>query len=74
MLLGTWTLRVRLWASFWALQLGFGVPYLNTLLSKEPLRNKSLYFFLPGNLKAQTRLYKGSASFLQGLFWVLERL
>ena len=33
--------------------LGFGVPYFNTFFLKEPLWNKSLYFFLPGYLKAQ---------------------
>ena len=37
--------------------LGFGVPYFNTFFLKEPLWNKSLYFFLPGYLKAQ---FKGS--------------
>ena len=30
----------------------FGVPYFNTWFLKEPLRNKSLYFFLPGYFKA----------------------
>ena len=33
--------------------LGFGLPYFNTFFLKEPLGNKSLYFFLPGYLKAQ---------------------
>ena len=36
-------------------RLGFGVPYFNTFLLKEPLWNKSLYFLLPGYLKAQLR-------------------
>ena len=35
--------------------LGFGVPYLNTFFFKEPEWNKSVYFFLPGYLKAQLR-------------------
>ena len=33
--------------------LGFGVLYFNTFFLKELLWNKSLYFFLPGYLKAQ---------------------
>ena len=33
--------------------LGFGVPYFNTFFLKEPLWNTSLYFFLPGYLKAK---------------------
>ena len=46
--------------------LGFGVPYFNTFFLKEPLWNKSLYFFLPGYLKAQFRgrYYKSSAPFM----------
>ena len=32
--------------------LGFGVPYFNTFFLKEPLRNRSLYFFSPWLLKS----------------------
>ena len=34
-------------------ELGFGVPYFNTFFLKEPVWNKSWYFFLPGYCKAQ---------------------
>ena len=38
--------------------LGFGVPHFNTFFFQEQLWNKSLYFFLPGYLKAQIQLCK----------------
>ena len=58
------SLQNPLWRTIRALQghlgvpgkppsLGFGVPYFNTFFLKEPLWNKSLYFFLPGYLRAQ---------------------
>ena len=36
--------------------LGFGVPYFNTFFLNGTLMKKSLYFFLPGYLKAQFQL------------------
>ena len=35
--------------------LGFGVPYFNTFSLKEPLRNKSLYFFAPWLLNSPVK-------------------
>ena len=45
------------------LKLGFGVPYFNTFFLKEPLWNKSSYFFLPGYLKAQEFVMNFQAPF-----------
>ena len=55
--LGTFTITRGLGLGAYALfrkkKLGAGVPYFNTFFLKEPLRNTSLYFFLPGYFKAQ---------------------